>query len=788
VIGSNGSNPPAIVLGGGITALSVARSLAAVGRTVHVLDRGSSPARASRSVSAFVDVGEVEPQERMLEWLQSGGVRGVLLAGSDDGVELIARNRRELLEHGHHPVEGDDEALLAMLDKPRTYELARGVGISVPEYLPLPDLAAVEATIERLEFPCVLKPVQSHLFARRTGSPDKVIVAGSPSELRREWERLTSLSLAMFVTEVIVGDSDEFVSYYGYLDETGESLLHFTKRKIRQHPPGFGIGTYHETTSDPEVAEVGLRFLQAAGVRGLGNVEFKRDARDGRLTLIECNPRFTLSNELIRASGIDLALVSYNRALQLPPPKLNSYSVGLHLWDPVNDSRALLEYRRRGELSASGWLRSLMHQQRFPTLRIDDPMPTVARIRTMSRHAFSRRSPRIPAPSTGPAERRTGATGARAANRVMERLAQAGGRRGRAVASRLDLVASTGVGPAWRRVRAERLFSQLSEGTRDRLYERIWSEAAERCGAGSVKLSPGLLELRREDRRTRVYHQVVELDDPVTLQVALDKALVYELLAQSGVPHPAHVQWGPPDPQPAVAFLAHAGGPCVVKPAAGTGGGHGVVPGVRSEADLLRAMWHSARQVDRLLIERQGTGSVYRLLLLDGELLDVIRSAAPSVTGDGHSTIEQLIAAENERRVKADGAAGLSLLGLTLDTVLTLRAGGWRLDSVLPAGARVPIRVGTNNNAAEDNETWKDPVAAAVLEDARRAAEAVGLRLAGVDVITTDISRPLGDTGGVIAEVNGTPGLHHHYLVADPERATPVAVPVLQALLGLRSE
>ena len=63
------------------------------------------------------------------------------------------------------------------------------------------------------------------------------------------------------------------------------------------------------------------------------------------------------------------------------------------------------------------------------------------------------------------------------------------------------------------------------------------------------------------------------------------------------------------------------------------------------------------------------------------------------------------------------------------------------------------------------------------------AAAAVGLRLAGVDVVTTDISRPLSETGGVVSEVNGGPGLHHHYLVADSARATPVAVPVLQKLI-----
>jgi cyanophycin synthetase len=175
---------------------------------------------------------------------------------------------------------------------------------------------------------------------------------------------------------------------------------------------------------------------------------------------------------------------------------------------------------------------------------------------------------------------------------------------------------------------------------------------------------------------------------------------------------------------------------------------------------------------------------VYRLLFLDGELLDVLRSLPAHLTGDGKSTVEELIDAENDRRVAAEGAAGLSLVGVDLDTVFALARAGLRLSSVLVAGRTVPIGVVTNGNAAEDNETFRGEISPQLIAEARSAQDAVGLRLAGVDVITTDLARPLAETGGVINEVNGTPGLHHHYLVADPDRATRVAIPVLERLLS----
>ncbi|HWE32973.1 MAG TPA: hypothetical protein VG410_05765 [Solirubrobacteraceae bacterium] len=778
-----------MILGGGVTALSIARSMDAAGVTADVLDVPHSPARVSRAVRRFVDVGRDQPQEQMLEWLRANPAEAVLLAGSDEGIELIARHRSELQRLGYVPVEGDDRALLTMLDKAQTYELAARHGIATPRVVQLRSDTEIDRAIAEMRFPCALKPVHSHVFVRRSGSGAKVEFIETPEALRERVAELHGQGVEMLVTEVIVGASDEFVSYYGYLDRDGQSLLTFTKCKLRQQPPGFGLGTYHRTTLDPEVAAAGLSLLRAAGIVGLGNVEFKRDASDGELKLIECNVRFTLSNELIRRSGVDLALFCYCRAAGLTPPAVSPYKVGMTLWDPIKDARAFLSYRRLGEITAPRWIASVARPQCFPTFRVTDPLPAIMRTAWMIQNA-SARGQAAQVVSTGSSHQIARAADPRRIDprppvvaRSVERLAGSG-RRGRLVAARLDLVSASGLGPLWRRARAERQLAGLGDGARDRTYERIWSEAAEGCDAVIAELAPGLFELTRGERRTRVYQQTVEIDDPVTLRVALDKAVVHRLMAERGVPTPERVEWNVSDPAPALEFLRRAGGPCVVKPAAGTGGGHGVTPGIETAEELMRARIHAATGGERLLIEHQVAGDVYRLLFLDGELLDVVRSVPASLTGDGGSTIEQLIARENERRAGAQGAAGLALLGINLDTVLTLQHAGLRLSSVVPAGKRLQLRAATNNNAAEDNETWRGEVAAEVVAAARKAAAAVGLRLAGIDVVGPSVAAPLEQTGAIIAEVNGTPGLHHHYLVADPDRATRVAIPILERLLS----
>lgn len=394
-------NPPAIVLGGTVTALSVARSLWEAGVEVHVLDRHDSPARASRQRASFVDVDGPDMQGSMLDWLETAPSGAVVLAGSDDGLELIARHGAELAGRGLRPMEADGEVLLAMLDKQRTYEIAASHGIGIPRTIHLRTVADAEEVAGEISYPCLLKPNHAHLFRLRTKSDAKAIIPGSAEELVDELKRLEGLDVEMLLTEVICGVDDEFVSFYSYIDEEGAPLLSFTKRKIRQYPPGFGIGTFHATTHDPEVAELGRRFFEAAGLRGLGNVEFKRDGRDGQLKLIECNARFTASNELIRRSGVDLALFSYNRLLGRPTPAVDAYRDDLHLWEPVNDTRAFLVYRRRGELTLSGWARSVARRQVFPVARLSDPLPAIVRHAGKLKRMRNRGGGQAP-PSTGP--------------------------------------------------------------------------------------------------------------------------------------------------------------------------------------------------------------------------------------------------------------------------------------------------------------------------------------------------------------------------------------------------
>jgi predicted ATP-grasp superfamily ATP-dependent carboligase len=371
---------PALVLGGAANALSVVRSLGRAGVPVWVLAAPDCPARHSRYARTVPFDDADKPEESWADFLlspQSESLRGaVLLPCCDPALDLVARHHDELAAKFRLD-EVNPQARVAMLDKVRIYQTAAAAGVATPRFWilrPGQDLHELRA---ELPYPLIVKPSHTHVFRQHFGT--KFVIAPDFDGLQEAYRLVRGLGIATMLVEFVPGLDDRLCSYYSYLDGSGAPLFHFTKRVVRRYPAVTGNGCYHMTDWDPEVAAAGLAFLRAARVRGLGNVEFKRDPRDGRLKLIECNARLTEANCLVAAAGLDLALFVYNRLTGRPPVPVAHYRRGLRLWYPVEDYHAFRQLRREGKLSWGQWLRSIAHPQTLPFFRWSDPWPSVAR-------------------------------------------------------------------------------------------------------------------------------------------------------------------------------------------------------------------------------------------------------------------------------------------------------------------------------------------------------------------------------------------------------------------------
>lgn len=325
------------------------------------------------------------------------------------------------------------------------------------------------------------------------------------------------------------------------------------------------------------------------------------------------------------------------------------------------------------------------------------------------------------------------------------------------------------------------------------LYKEIWENAAMELSAQFRELSEGIWEICYGNRLTRIYNHMVQLDDPVILSLAANKPFCYSLMKKNGLPVPEYLTFRVNELDQVKRFMEENKGFFVIKPAIGTSAGMGVTTHIKSFRECCKAVALASLYSNEIIIERLIPGECYRLLILNGELIHASRRNGIRVKGDRQSTIWQLIEKENERRKKLNGKGSLLSVHDDLDCKTTLEAQGLSIESVPKKGQEILVKSFDNPsvNNVEVRTVYNEDVTNLICGDIRkqalRAAQILNSQFAGIDIITYDPTVLLEESGGVINEINTTPGLQHHYNLLNSEETSP-AVHVLKHLLKISPE
>ncbi|MFZ5550539.1 MAG: cyanophycin synthetase [Pseudomonadota bacterium] len=274
-----------------------------------------------------------------------------------------------------------------------------------------------------------------------------------------------------------------------------------------------------------------------------------------------------------------------------------------------------------------------------------------------------------------------------------------------------------------------------------------------------IRLNDGnLVQLGYGARQRRIWTAETDLTGAIAETIACDKDLTKTLLTACGVPVPegeivdsADAAW-----RAARDFDA----PVAIKPTDGNHG-RGVTLDLTQEADVRAAFEVAERHGSEVMVERYIPGQEHRLLVVGGKVVAAARGETAWVLGDGQHTVAELI----DQQINCDPRRGttedhpLNRLDIREDGVilLDLQRQGFTPETVPPAGKRVLVQ--RNGNVAID---CTDDVHPEVEHCVTLAAQAVGLDIAGIDVVAEDIGRPLHEQGGAVVEVNAGPGLLSH--------------------------
>ncbi|MBA2700855.1 MAG: cyanophycin synthetase, partial [Chloroflexi bacterium] len=269
-------------------------------------------------------------------------------------------------------------------------------------------------------------------------------------------------------------------------------------------------------------------------------------------------------------------------------------------------------------------------------------------------------------------------------------------------------------------------------------------------------------------------------------ETARDKDEACALLERHGLPVPA---WRlATNVEEATDQARRLGFPIALKPVDGNHG-RGVTLDLVDDEAVAAAFRRAAARSRRgsVIVQRQLQGRDYRLLVIGGRLVACAERVAAGLDGDGRSTLTELLALANADPNRGPGHSR-QLTSLRLDAMALelLRSQGLTADDVPAAGRRVVLARSANLSTGGTSIDRTDEVHPEVARMAELAARVVGLDIAGIDVITSDIGRPLRETGGGIIEVNAGPGfrMHTHPTVG---RARNVGGAVLDQLFGAAS-
>ncbi len=371
------------------------RTLGRLGVPVYAVhDDLGSPAARSRYVREILPWSldrnpEADSVEAFLEFGRRIGGRPVLLAPDDRTGDFLADHAEALATVFRFPDQPTGLAR-ALSSKKELDGLCRRYGIPTPEArFPTSRVELLDAA-ETLKFPVVLKGIDAYQLHERVGL--RMAIAANVYELLRLYDAMEDPAEPNLMAQEYIPDGPESVWMLdGYFDSDSVGHVVATGQKLRQFPVDTGMTSLGICTPNAEVEAMTRRFMKQLGYRGVLDLGYRYDRRDGRYKLLDVNPRLGSTFRLFaHEPALDVVRALYLDLTGQPIPASRAVSGRRWLVEDFDLASALVSYRR-GELTLREWLGSLRGVQETGWFALDDPLPmAVTARRALQRYRTGR--------------------------------------------------------------------------------------------------------------------------------------------------------------------------------------------------------------------------------------------------------------------------------------------------------------------------------------------------------------------------------------------------------------
>lgn len=313
-------------------------------------------------------------------------------------------------------------------------------------------------------------------------------------------------------------------------------------------------------------------------------------------------------------------------------------------------------------------------------------------------------------------------------------------------------------------------------------------EEAQSRGIPWIRLNKySLVQLGYGANQKRIQATVTSETSSIGVELACDKEDTKYLLEQAEVEVPkGEIIRRERSLEEACRYVGY---PLVIKPVDGNHG-RGITVDIQNYEDALIAFNHAkdSSRSGAIIVEKFITGQDYRLLVINNKLVaGAIRTPA-HVIGDGKSTIKELVDKVNSDPRRGFGHENV-LTQITINelTETIIKDAGYTVNSIIAQGEKLILKDTANLSTGGTAEDITDIIHPANVSMAERISKIIDLDICGIDIMTTDISQPLSETGGAVLEVNAGPGFRMHLA---PTTGLPrnVAAPVIDKLFPIKGE
>ncbi len=386
------NSTPVLILGCKIGALSIMRSLGSQGVSVYGVDEDSqSPGLTSRySRRKFIKAFDEEKPQEYLDYLvhigEELGSETILMPTSDELSVFVADYTHELSEYFIFP-KNNSALVKAIISKEGMYKLAIEHGVATPLTVFPCNLDDVVSYAKDPTFPVMLKGIYGNRLEIKTGK--KMVIARFKEELIENYKVLEDPDLPnLMIQEYIPGGDDQVFIFNGYFNEQSDCLAAFTGHKIRQFPIHVGCASLGESKWNEDVARITIKFMKEIGYRGILDIGYRFDPRDGHYKVLDINPRVGQAFRLFVAeNGMDVVRALYQdltgqKIYPIIPREGRRWAI------EDFDIISLLHYYRENTLTFGEWLRSFKKLEEGAWFHWKDPLPFLKMISGLMKRIF----------------------------------------------------------------------------------------------------------------------------------------------------------------------------------------------------------------------------------------------------------------------------------------------------------------------------------------------------------------------------------------------------------------